>query len=307
MSDLITTFANVLAPVFLLVLLGYLAGPRLGLDARTLSRFSYFILTPAFVFDIMSKARVELGLAARMTGYIMLIHILCAALALLVARALRRPPQMVAAYVLIAVFGNVGNFGLPIVRFRFPGDDAAMATATIYFLAIMIIAFIICVAAANWHRGGSLRAIGAVFKTPALLAVPPALLINYAGFATGLALPPIVSRPIELLAAAMIPTMVVALGCQLASAGIPRPDRDMLAASAVRLIGGPALALLLAAPFGIAGLEQRVGVLQAGMPAAVLVSIIAFENDLLPEFVTAAVLFSTLASVVTLTVVVTLL
>ena len=43
------------------------------------------------------------------------------------------------------------------------------------------------------------------------------------------------------------------------------------------------------------------------MPAAVLVSIIAFENDLLPEFVTAAVLFSTLASVATLTVVVTLL
>ena len=43
------------------------------------------------------------------------------------------------------------------------------------------------------------------------------------------------------------------------------------------------------------------------MPAAVLVSIIALENRLLPEFVTAAVLFSNLASIVTLTIVLFLL
>jgi malate permease and related proteins len=305
--ELLTTFANVLAPVFLLVLIGYIAGPRLQLDSRTLSRFSYFLLTPAFIFDIMSKARVEISLAARMTGYIVLIHVLCAVLGLVVARLLRRPPQMVAAYILIAVFGNVGNFGLPIVRFRFPGDDTAMASATIYFLAILIIAFIICVIAANWHRGGSMQAIGEVFKTPALLAVPPALLVNWSNLAYGFTLPPIVTRPIELLSVAMIPTMVVALGCQLAASGIPKPNLDMAISSAVRLIGGPVLALLLAAPFGITGLERSVGVLQASMPAAVLVSIIAYENDLLPEFVTATVLFSTLASVITLTIVVSLL
>ena len=208
---------------------------------------------------------------------------------------------------LIAVFGNVGNFGLPIVRFRFPGDQAALATATIYFLAIMIIAFIICVAAANWHRAGSIRAVVAVFKTPALLAVPPALLVNWANLNYGVSLPPIMSRPIELLSAAMIPTMVVALGCQLAGAGIPRPNWDMAISSAIRLLGGPLLAFGLAAPFGLVGIERSVGILQASMPAAVLVSIIAVENDLLPEFVIATVLFSTLASVVTLTIVLTLL
>ena len=41
--------------------------------------------------------------------------------------------------------------------------------------------------------------------------------------------------------------------------------------------------------------------MQAAMPAAVLTSIIALEYDLLPDFVTRTVLFSTLASVVTLT------
>jgi predicted permease len=115
-----------------------------------------------------------------------------------------------------------------------------------------------------------------------------------------------VSRPVALLAGALIPTMLVALGAQLAAAGIPRPNLDMALASAVRLLVGPALALALAAPFGLAGVERGVGVLQASMPAAVLASIIALENDLLPEFVTTTVLFSTLASIVTLTFVLTL-
>lgn len=303
MFILLTTFANVLAPVFLLVLLGYIAGPRLQLEARTLSRFSYYILTPAFIFDIMSKARIDPQLALRMTGYSVLVHGLCALLGFVLARLLGRSPQMIAAYVMLAVFGNVGNFGLPIVQFRYPGESHVLAIATIYFLAILIIAFIVCVAAANIHRGGSLRAMGAVFRTPALLAVPPALMSNWAQVQYSLSLPPILLRPIELLSAAMIPTMVVALGCQLASAGIPRPNADMIYASAVRLLGGPALAMALAAPFGLAGLERSVGILQSGMPAAVLVSIIAVENDLLPEFVIASVLFSTLASVVTLTLV----
>lgn len=303
MFTLLTTFANVLAPVFLLVLLGYIAAPRLQLEARTLSRFSYYILTPAFIFDIMSKARIDPQLALRMTGYSVLVHGLCALLGFAVARVLGRSPQMVAAYVMLAVFGNVGNFGLPIVQFRYPGESHVLAIATIYFLAILIIAFIVCVAAANAHRGGSLRAMVAVFRTPALLAIPPALLANWVQLQYSLTLPPIILRPIELLSAAMIPTMVVALGCQLASAGIPRPTADMLYASAVRLLGGPALAVTLAAPFGLAGLERSVGILQSGMPAAVLVSIIAVENDLLPEFVIASVLFSTLASVVTLTLV----
>jgi hypothetical protein len=62
------------------------------------------------------------------------------------------------------------------------------------------------------------------------------------------------------------------------------------------------VALLLAVPFGLTGIERGAGVLQASMPVAILASFIALQHDLIPEFVTTTVLFSTLASVVTLTV-----
>jgi len=63
MAQLVSIFLDVLTPVFALVVLGYVVGPRLGLEGRTLSRFAYYLLTPAFVFNVLSSARIEAALA----------------------------------------------------------------------------------------------------------------------------------------------------------------------------------------------------------------------------------------------------
>ena len=200
---------------------------------------------------------------------------------------------MTGAYVLISVFPNVGNFGLPIVQFAFGPD--ALIVATIYFIVMLTISFIIGVAAANWHHGSNLRSLLAVIKTPAVIAVLPALFFKMLGGP-----PLVIQRPAALLGGAMVPVMLIALGAQLAHAGIPRIDGDMIGASLVRLLAGPALAALIAIPLRMTGLPRDVGILQAAMPAAVLASMIAFEHELLSTFVTATVLFSTLISIVTL-------
>lgn len=295
MSELIEIFFNVITPVFALVLIGYLGGPRLGLEARTLSRTAYFILIPAFVFNVMSTADVEAGLAARMIGYIVLVHVVLALIALLVGVLLKRPSPMISAYIVIAVFGNVGNFGLPLIEFRL--GTAALVPATVYFLAISSTAFVISVAAASWHRGGRLQAMLSVAKTPALIALPPALLLN----GLNVTLPLFVSRIVGLLAAAMIPIMLVTLGVQLAAMHDWQINHDMIIATGLRLLAGPAVAILLVRFFDLSGIERGAGILQASMPTAVLASIIALENDLMPDFVTTTVLFSILASIVTLT------
>jgi malate permease and related proteins len=198
------------------------------------------------------------------------------------------------------VFGNVGNFGIPIIQFAL--GDEGLLPAAVYFLACVLISFIIGVGAAKWSKRGSLTDILVVWRTPALLALPPALLFNWSGVDV-----PLLSRSVSLLAGALIPVMLVTLGVQLSDTGLPRLNFDMVASSGVKLLVGPALAFVLAAPFAIEGVARDAGVLQAAMPAAVFASIIAFENDVIPTFVTTSVLFSTLASLVTLTVVLALL
>jgi malate permease and related proteins len=301
MTQLLGIFLNVLAPVFALVGLGYVAGPRLQLEGRTLSRLAYFLLTPAFVFTILGQTRIEAALAGRMIAFISAVYLGSILIAFATARLLRRSAAMTAAYVMIAAFGNVGNFGLPIVQFA-EGPEA-LGIATVYFLANLVLAFVVCVTAANFSRGFSLATAGQVFRTPALIAVAPALLVSWAG----VSLPPVLLRPLELLSGAMIPTMLIVLGAQLAAAGLPKLGADLLLASAIRLLSGPAIAFAIAGWFALPELERNVGILQASMPAAVLVSIIALENRLLPEFVTATVLFSNLLSILTLAIVLYLL
>jgi predicted permease len=301
MTQLLGIFLNVLVPVFALVLLGYSAGPRLGLDNRTLSRLAYFILTPAFVFTILGQTRIEAALAGRMIAFISAAYLGTILIAFVAARLLRRSREMTAAYVMIAAFGNVGNFGLPIVQFA-EGQEV-LGIATVYFLANLVLAFVVCVTAANFSRGFSLAMAGQVFSTPALIALVPALLVNW----SGVSLPPMLTRPLDLLAGAMIPTMLIVLGAQLAAAGLPKLSGDLLISTAIRLIAGPAIAFAIVGWFALPEVERNIGIIQASMPTAVLVSIIAMENKLLPQFVTMAVLFSNLASIVTLALVLYLL
>lgn len=292
-------FLNVVTPVFILVVIGYFVGPRLKIEARSLSRTAYFVFIPAFVFNIISEAKIDFGLALQMLSFILVAQIAVALLGFLVGKALRQSREITAAFVLIATFGNVGNFGLPLIVFRL--GESARTYATVYFVATVFISFVICVGVASWARSGGVTAVFSVFKTPALIALIPALVFNI----TDVEVPIFLSRLSGLLGQAMIPVMLITLGVQMGEIPKIKINFNVFAASTVRLIGGPVLALLIVPYFGLEGLERSTGILQAAMPAAVLASIIALEYKLLPEFVTTTVLFSTLYSVLTLTVILT--
>jgi predicted permease len=145
--------------------------------------------------------------------------------------------------------------------------------------------------------------VWAAFTTPGVIAVLPAFLVNW----LDLPVPLFLERSIGLMAEALIPVMLLTLGIQLAAMGRPQIGKHVVAVSAVRLLAGPLVAALLAALFGLTGIARDAGIIQASMPAAVLTTLIALEHDLLPDFVTTVVLFSTLASAVTLTLVLGLL
>ena len=292
-------FLNVVTPVFILVVIGYFVGPRLNIEARSLSRTAYFVFIPAFVFNIISEAKIDSELALQMLSFILVAQIAVALLGFLVGKALRQSREITAAFVLIATFGNVGNFGLPLIVFRL--GESARTYATVYFVATVFISFVICVGVASWARSGGVTAVFSVFKTPALIALIPALVFNI----TDVEVPIFLSRLSGLLGQAMIPVMLITLGVQMGEIPKIKINFNVFAASTVRLIGGPVLALLIVPYFGLEGLERSTGILQAAMPAAVLASIIALEYKLLPEFVTTTVLFSTLYSVLTLTVILT--
>ncbi|MEN8210921.1 MAG: AEC family transporter [Thermodesulfobacteriota bacterium] len=289
-------FIDIVTPVFFLVLLGYIAGPRLELEAKTLSRTAYYILVPCFVFNMLSNVDISISVAGQMILYTTLTHVLVAAAAFILAKLMKCSRELTAAFVIIATFGNVGNLGLSLIDFRL--GQAAQVSATIYFVTIVLVAFVICVGIASWARGTGLTAVLSVFKTPALIAMVPALFF----YGTDIEPPLFLSRITQLLGRAMIPVMLVTLGVQLSDIKKFHFNINVIIASGLRLILAPLIAFALTAVFTLSGMEIRSGILQAGMPVAVLGSIIAIEYDIVPEFVTTVVLFSTVFSLITVTI-----
>jgi predicted permease len=286
-SELLSIFLNVVTPVFALVLLGFLLGPRLKLQYRTLSRTAYYLLIPAFVFHVLSTVRIDLGTAGRMVAGISAIYLATGLIGWFVARILGYGREMAVAFLM--------------TTFRL--GDLAMESATVYMVAVNAVAFSVCVLAASWVHHGGFGALKRLLRTPGVVALVPALFFPF----TGTTPPLILDRISGLLGDAMIPVMLLVLGLQLREAGRLAWGPAALAASGVRLIAGPALAFLLIPLFGLSGIESSAGVLQASMPSAVLTAIIAVENDVAPTFVTSVVFATTLISLISLTLVMALL
>lgn len=108
------------------------------------------------------------------------------------------------------------------------------------------------------------------------------------------------SRMIGLLADAIIPVMLFSLGLQLLEQEKIRFSRDVFIASSFRLVLAPVVTGMVAIPLGLGHVEYAAGVLQAGMPTAITVAIIAKKNDVAPDFVATVVLVTIVASLVTL-------
>ena len=300
-SELFSIFFNVVTPVFILVFLGYVLGPRLDIQYRSLSRTAYYLLIPAFIFNVLSQVHIDLGTAGRMVAGIGIVYVSTGLAGWLLAHVLGYGREMAIAFLMTTVFGNVGNFGLALARFRL--GDGAMESATVYMVTVNTVSFTSCVLFASWLRNGGFGALKSLFKTPGILVLPVALFFPF----TGTTPPIIVQRISGLLGDAMIPVMLLVLGLQFREAGRLQWGRPAMVACGVRLVVGPALAFVIIPQIGLSGIQASTGILQSAMPAAVLTAIIAMEHDVVPNFVTTVVFASTLLSLVSLTIVLTLL
>ena len=294
--ELLALFVTVLGPILALVALGYTLTRPLALEAHSLARLIYYVFIPAFIIEAIGSAEMGLGTALRFIAITVLWQGACALLALGVARLRRAPAPLAGAYVLVAIFGNAGNFALPVIAFHL--GEGARPAAALGFLVVNVVGFAVGLAAARAAHGTRGTFMTAM-RTPALAAVIPALLLRLAGWELPLA----ASRALDLLSDGLVPLMLLTLGVQLAHAGRLRPTLDVGLMSALRLVGGPLAAAALLALIPLPPAERGAALIHAGTPIAIITSVIALEHDLAPDLVTAAVLFSTLLSPITLTVV----
>jgi predicted permease len=294
-------FIDVLVPVFAVVGAGFVIARTVGGKPETLAVLAYWVLGPAFIFDVLATTDLEGVVVGKVVGATALTMVLVGGLASSAGRLTGAGLPLMGATVMTSIFGNVGNFGLAISAFAL-GDDV-LPMAGVVFVTVNTLGILSGVGLAELRKGSVARAVKTAFLSPLALAVIPAFLVNI----NDVELPLWLDRPIGLMAAAMIPVMLLTLGIQLGRMPKALPQRVVATPIAIKLVVSPLVAFVAVALLGLAGVAGDVVILQAAMPAAVFTSLIALEHDLEADFVTSVVLSGTLVSVVTLPVVIALL
>ncbi|HEY7448790.1 MAG TPA: AEC family transporter [Vicinamibacterales bacterium] len=294
--SLFSIFLSDLLPIFLVASVGFVLARYLGANVQTLSQVSFNALAPCLVFSQLVTSPVTGLDFGRMAFFCVLTMLAMALVARLAAAGLKLDRPSVSAFLLVVMFSNGGNYGLPVVLFAFGRD--ALSHASVYFVTSAVLVYTAGVLLAASGRRSVRRALRGILKVPAAWAVVAAAMV----LASGLTMPLALMRPITLLGDAALPMMILVLGMQLERASFPERPRVVAVAVTLSLAVAPVVALAMASLLGLAGPARQAAVLQASMPTAVVTTILALEYDVMPAFVTSVVLLATLLSPLTLTV-----
>jgi malate permease and related proteins len=301
LSTLLEILINDIVPIFVVIGLGYVFARRTKSELRTLSRLTFYILSPSLVFVSLVESNIAGGEVAQIVTFVVILTATMGVLALATARVLHLSARQTAGFLLVIMFVNTGNYGLGATRLAFGAE--AEARAVLYFVTSSVLVYTCGVLIARGGGGGWRGALNQLLRLPHIYALSAALLIR----ALQWQVPQPILDGLTFPAQAAIPMMLLLLGAQLVNAGVGQYWRTGLTAAGLSLLVAPVVAFGLAGVLGIVAPTRQAVVLEASMPPAVITTLIATEFEAEPKMVTSTVVLATLLSPFTLSVVIALL
>ncbi|MFQ6087925.1 MAG: AEC family transporter [Candidatus Methanofastidiosia archaeon] len=290
-------FKGVLLPIFIVISLGFILGKRRKIDTRSVSGISLYILTPSLIlYSLVEKNQIKDSLKIVVFVFIFTFSLLMVSYS--ISRLMRLEREKRSAFLLSSLFINAGNYGLPFCLFTF--GQEGLNTAIFFVVGETILLYSLAIFIASQKSGDMLSSLSQIFYMPLIYAVLFALFINYLSFE----LPEFLLKIVALLAGAAIPILLILLGIQLSKTKVKGDLKNVFLANFLRLFLSPLLAFLLLNFFEVSPLVRSVLIVEASMPTAVNSALISIEFDAKPEFVSTAVLTSTLLSIFSLSLVV---
>ena len=298
-------------PVFALVGCGVLAG-RFRLinpgSSEALNRFVYAFALPALLFVAVYRGSLPelLGSGAFLLGVIFATFgtaLVAFALSRFVWRAAAAESVMRG---LNASFANTGYLGIPLVTVAY-GERAGLpaALATVATNIVSFAAAIVCLELLANPRGAGIgRALAGVARSPLIWPIALAVLL----LALGVKVPLPIERFATLLAAAAGPCALFAIGLFVSQLSIAEGLRASWPTTTLKLVLHPLLMALLAYyALPIDAFWAKIAVVCASLPLGATAFVLAQRYRLLEAETSTGAVLSTAASVVSVSLVMTLL
>jgi predicted permease len=292
-----------LLPVILLIAIGFIAcraGWIRAASLKDLGSLVFMVLTPALLFRTMSTVHVERldfkPVVAYFTAVIGLF---------LVMLVWRRATQRATVLALAATFSNTVAIGIPLISLAY-GEAGMVTLFTIISLHALILLTLATVALelaaarqsapaassaqlkASWHRP-----VLDALRNGVLHPVPLPILVGLLFAQTGLVMPDVLDRPLQLLGSAMGPMSLLLVGATLANARIGQHLRGAMGLSLLKNVALPALVAIIGLLMGLHDLPLTILVVTASLPIGANVFMFSQRYQVAEELVTASVAVST--------------
>lgn len=300
MEELSIILREIIGPIFMMMLLGFIMQIKFKLDLSTLAKINIYFLAPGFIFNALYHADFSGQFFLDITLFLAIFVAILFIISKVIGKLLGLDSNKQTLFTNSTIFYNSGNYGVPVNALVFQGHPLATSVQvfTLTFQNILLFSYgIFSLRAAST---GKFRALLGYFRMPVLYALAAGILLNV----YEVTLPDVVLVPADYIANAMVAMALLTLGAQVAKIKITKGLKLVYLSVVVRLIGGPLVAYLMILVFKIDGVVAQALLIAAAMPTSVNSSVIAQEYSDDPTFATQAVLFSTIASAITVTAVI---
>ncbi|TQE99881.1 MAG: AEC family transporter [Spiribacter salinus] len=294
-------------PFFMLIGVGYLAGrTRFFTEEATayLTKFVFYFALSAMLFRFAANLSFAELVDFRFIAAYLWGTAFVYALAMAVAFYFGKNVEEAAIEAQCAAIGNVGFLGLPMLALLM-GDEAVKSIMLVLAIDLIVFGSLIVILVTGARDGrmslGILKTVGiGLLKNPMIVSIIVGLLWS----ASRAPIPGPLNEFVSILGAAATPGALFAIGASLASKSA---ERILVPGwlSFCKLILHPALvavaALLL---FPVDPYPAAVMIAASALPVAGNVYILAQHYGVAPQRVSASILISTAASVVTVSVII---
>lgn len=293
-------------PFFALIGLGWWAGRvRFFTPEATayLTKFVFYFALSAMLFRFAANLSIAEIWDGRFAMAYLSACIAVYALATLVARLRGVTAREAAVEAQCAVIGNAGFLGIPMLVVLL-GPAAAASILLVLAIDLIVFSSLITLVLTPRGPGGTAALLGTL---AAGLARNPMIVSMLAGLAwagTGWAVPGPANEFLAILGAAATPGALFAIGASLATKSAERMEVALWLSFAKLVLHPAAAAVAAFVVFDVDPFRAGVMVAAAALPVAGNVYILAQHYGVAPQRVSASILISTTASILTVTAVI---
>ncbi|NIL97245.1 MAG: hypothetical protein GTO53_06615 [Planctomycetales bacterium] len=307
LTTFLPIFLDVIAPILLLIALGALIYRRFRIDLDTLNRLAIYLLVPSFLFVKIYESQLSLTDLGMIVWGVLTPVLTLGVFLYFLMRRIGATGNEIAIVVVGSLVFNAGNFGLPVAELYyqrhgavFPGMQSASDGAAVQAIIIMISnlsIWFLGYGVIRLGQGHGLRGALGFFRLPMIYVLVAAFFLRQ----TQITLPVAVYAPLQMMAAATVPIMLLTLGGQLIH-NVQKPNWRLVGpVMGLKLFLLPALTALFVWWFGLWPWPGAQIIIAASAPTAVNVMVLAIELDSDSPTAASCVFWTTLASAITVT------